>query len=150
MELESIIKLINTVSESSLSGFTLEDGEVKLSLEKTPAGQITAASSEQVSLQTIQTTAIQQQSLSQKEAVQEGAAVKSPLVGTFYNAPTPESEAFVKLGDHVQKGQVLGIIEAMKLMNEIECEFNGIVKEILVSNEEMVEYGQVLFVIEEK
>lgn len=73
--------------------------------------------------------------------------VKSPLVGTFYNAPSPDAEAFVKVGDTVKKGQVLGIVEAMKLMNEIESEFDGTVEQILVENEDVVEYGQPLFVI---
>ncbi len=71
--------------------------------------------------------------------------MSSPLVGTFYNASSPESEPFVKVGDPVKKGQVLGIIEAMKLMNEIECEFDGVVEAILIGNEDVVEYGQPLF-----
>lgn len=71
--------------------------------------------------------------------------VVSPLVGIFYSASSPEAEAFVKVGDRVKKGQVLGIIEAMKLMNEIESEYDGVVEAILVKNEEVVEYGQPLF-----
>lgn len=73
--------------------------------------------------------------------------MKSPLVGTFYQSASPESEPFVKEGDTVKKGQVLGIVEAMKLMNEIESEYDGTVKEILVKNEQMVEFGQPMFVI---
>lgn len=69
----------------------------------------------------------------------------SPLVGTFYSASSPDAENFVQIGDHVKKGQVLGIIEAMKLMNEIESDFDGIVEAILVNNEDVVEYGQPLF-----
>ena len=71
--------------------------------------------------------------------------VTSPLVGTFYSSPSPDAENFVKVGDTVKKGQVLGIVEAMKLMNEIESEYDGIVDAILVKNEEVVEYGQPLF-----
>lgn len=71
--------------------------------------------------------------------------VTCPLVGTFYASPSPDSEDFVKVGDSVKKGQVIGIVEAMKLMNEIECEFDGIVEAVLVKNEEVVEYGQPLF-----
>lgn len=71
--------------------------------------------------------------------------VVSPLVGTFYNASSPDAEPFVKVGDRVKKGQVLGIIEAMKLMNEIESEFDGVVEAVLVENEGLVEYGQPLF-----
>ena len=73
--------------------------------------------------------------------------VTSPLVGTFYNASSPDAAPFVQAGDTVKKGQVLGIIEAMKLMNEIESEYDGVVKEILIENGQMAEYGQPLFVI---
>ena len=76
-----------------------------------------------------------------------GNVVSSPLVGTFYASSSPEAEPFVKVGDSVKKGQVLGIVEAMKLMNEIESEYDGIVKQILVSNEDVIEYGQPMFVI---
>ena len=75
----------------------------------------------------------------------KGQLVKSPLVGTFYNAPSPDSPAYVKVGDTVKKGQILGIIEAMKLMNEIESDYDGVVTEILIKNEETVEFGQPLF-----
>ena len=80
----------------------------------------------------------------------EGHEITSPLVGTFYAAASPDAEPFVAVGDHVKKGQVLGIIEAMKLMNEIESDCNGVVEKILIGNEEMVEYGQTLFVIKEE
>ena len=73
--------------------------------------------------------------------------MKSPLVGTFYAAPSEDAEPFVKEGDSVKEGQVLAIVEAMKLMNEIESDFTGTVTEILVENGEAVEYGQPLFVI---
>jgi acetyl-coA carboxylase, biotin carboxyl carrier protein len=76
---------------------------------------------------------------------EKGQLVKSPLVGTFYNAPSPDSPAYVKVGDTVKKGQILGIIEAMKLMNEIESDYDGVVTEILIKNEETVEFGQPLF-----
>ena len=79
--------------------------------------------------------------------VPAGNVVKSPLVGTFYAAPSEDAEPFVKVGDHVEEGQVLAIVEAMKLMNEIESDFTGTVKEILVENAQAVEYGQPLFVI---
>lgn len=71
--------------------------------------------------------------------------VVSPLVGTFYDASSPEADSFVQVGDAVKKGQVLGIIEAMKLMNEIESEFDGVIEAVLVKSEEVVEYGQPLF-----
>ena len=70
------------------------------------------------------------------------------MLGIFYSAASPDEKDFVSVGDTVKKGQVLGIVEAMKLMNEIESEYDGVVKEILVDNEQMVEYGQPMFVIE--
>lgn len=73
--------------------------------------------------------------------------IKSPMVGTFYSKPSPSSEPFVKVGDKVKKGDVIAIVEAMKLMNEVECEFDGEVVEVCCKDEEMVEYGQVLIKI---
>ena len=80
-----------------------------------------------------------------KEENTEGEVVTSPLVGTYYEAPAEDAEAFVKVGDCVKKGQTLAIIEAMKLMNEIESEYDGVIKEIMVKNGQPVEYGQPLF-----
>ena len=77
--------------------------------------------------------------------VEEGNIVKSPMVGTFYSKPSPNADAYVSVGDNVKKGDVLCIIEAMKLMNEIESEFDGEVVEILVKDGESVEYGKPLF-----
>ena len=80
-----------------------------------------------------------------RDSIDSDKIVASPLVGTFYNSSSPDAEPFVKVGDAVKKGQTLGIIEAMKLMNEIESEFDGIVEAVLVGNENVVEYGQPLF-----
>lgn len=74
-----------------------------------------------------------------------GNLIKSPLVGTFYAAPAEDAEPYVKVGDSVKKGQVLAIVEAMKLMNEIESDFDGEIAEIYVKNQDAVEYGQPLF-----
>lgn len=83
-----------------------------------------------------------------EEAPESGVTVTSPMVGVFYTAPGPEAEPFVKVGDTVRKGQVLCIVEAMKLMNEIESEYDGRIGRVLVQNGDMVEYGQPLFEIE--
>lgn len=81
-------------------------------------------------------------------AASAGTPVKAPIVGTFYSASSPDAAPYVKVGDRVEAGQVLCIIEAMKLMNEIEAEQSGVIREILVKNAEPVEYGQTLFMIE--
>ena|SRR6185369_3049182 len=77
----------------------------------------------------------------------EGHTVKSPMVGTFYRAPSPEAKPFVAVGDSVKEGQTVCVIEAMKLMNEIEADASGVIKAILVENGQPVEYGQALFII---
>ncbi|MCF7824203.1 MAG: acetyl-CoA carboxylase biotin carboxyl carrier protein [Candidatus Marinimicrobia bacterium] len=78
----------------------------------------------------------------------QGIAVKSPMVGTFYRSPSPDVDPFVKVGDHVKKGDTLCIIEAMKIMNEVEAEVSGVVLDIKMDNAQPVEYGQTLFLIE--
>ncbi len=82
------------------------------------------------------------------EEPSRGVAVTSPMVGTFYRSPSPDSDAFVKVGDHIKKGDTLCIIEAMKIMNEVESEMSGVVLDIQVDNAQPVEYGQTLFIIE--
>ncbi|MCF7808585.1 MAG: acetyl-CoA carboxylase biotin carboxyl carrier protein [Candidatus Marinimicrobia bacterium] len=81
-------------------------------------------------------------------APEQGAAIKSPMVGTFYRAPSPDVDAFVKVGDHVKMGDTLCIIEAMKIMNEVEAEISGVILDIKADNAQPVEYGQTLFLIE--
>ena len=154
MELEKIIELIHTVSESNLTQFTMEEGNLKISMKTdkqtkiVAAPQAVAAVPAAVVTETVQAAVPSQENAQQtQEETLDGNIVKSPLVGTFYNAPSPDAEPDVKVGDTVKKGQVLAIVEAMKLMNEIESEFDGTVEKVLVSNEEVVEYGQPLFVI---
>ena len=147
MELDNILKIIDAVSESSLTNFSLEDGDMKLSLGVERTNVIvdgTAAIQMAPSSQSDQAAPIQ---MAATAPIDENV-IKSPLVGIFYASASPEEKPFVAVGDTVKKGQVLGIIEAMKLMNEIESEYDGVVKEILIENEQMTEYGQPLFVIE--
>lgn len=147
MTIEDIVTLIQAVSEKGLTSFKYEEGDQKLVLKKKNKEHVVQqAPAQGISLsQTVQAT--DAPVIVQTEAVNIGSdnVVTSPLVGTFYTASSPEAEPFVKVGDRVKKGQVLGIIEAMKLMNEIESEFDGVVEAVLVSNEEIVEFGQPLF-----
>lgn len=145
MDIENILTLIKTVSDSKLTNFEYKDGDVKLVLNKTAAGTVQAVTNETVQT-VVQTTSEQAVLVATSEEV-AGNEVKSPLVGTFYAAPAENAEPYVKVGDRVTKGQVLAVVEAMKLMNEIECEYDGEVASILVQNGEMVEYGQPLFII---
>ncbi len=154
MKIEQVLELVKAVSDSTLTEFKYEEDGVKLSLKKAgdkivqvqaPAAPLAApviapSVMPAASVQAAPVTGIQ-------AAAPAGNIVKSPLVGTFYAAPAEDAEPFVKVGDSVKEGQVLAIVEAMKLMNEIESDFAGTVTEILVENGEAVEYGQPLFVI---
>ena len=147
MEFQQLIKLIQTVSDSELTGFEYKENDVKVSMQADRAkivqeGQVTEIPAAQAS--SVQILA-RQAADSLPEA--EGKIIQSPLVGTFYAAPAEDAGPFVTVGDSVKKGQTLAIIEAMKLMNDIECEYDGTIEEIFVQNKEAVEYGQPLFKI---
>lgn len=150
--MEKMIELIDAVSKSDLTGFKYEEEGIKLHLSKkentcyvtenlsAPVNAVTTSAAE------IKKAAEGDQiSGTSAEEIPVGNVVESPLVGTFYAAPAEDAESFVKVGDRVEKGQTLGIVEAMKLMNEIESDYSGTVAEILVNNQEGVEYGQPLF-----
>ena len=152
MEMEKMIELIDAVSKSDLTGFKYEEEGIKLHLSKkentcyvtenlsAPVNAVTTSAAE------IKKAAEGDQiSGTSAEEIPVGNVVESPLAGTGYAAPADDAESFVKVGDRVEKGQTLGIVEAMKLMNEIESDYSGTVAEILVNNQEGVEYGQPLF-----
>lgn len=136
MKFENLLELINAVSKSSLTDFVYEENEVKVRLSKKDRKTIVKEES---------TMAVQEVIPEARETSAGGNVITSPLVGTFYAAPAEDAPAFVSLGDTIKKGQVLGIVEAMKLMNEIESEYEGVIEEILIENGESVEYGQPLF-----
>ena len=120
----------------------MEEGNVKLNIRKQK--EPVKGTNENVQVVTIeQKTQAAKAEISAMEP--NGNLVKSPLVGTFYAAPAEDAQPFVSVGDRVKKGQTVAIVEAMKLMNEIESEFDGTVTEVLVKNGEAVEYGQPLF-----
>ena len=139
MEFDKIVKLIHAVGESGLSEFSFEEGALKISMR--------GGEKQGKTVEFLPKAVEIKEEIKEKPTAITGKIVKSPLVGTFYAAPSPEAETFVKKGDTVKKGQVLGIVEAMKLMIEIESEYDGVVEDILIGNEDTVEYGQPLFVI---
>ncbi|MCI9005227.1 MAG: acetyl-CoA carboxylase biotin carboxyl carrier protein [Lachnospiraceae bacterium] len=150
MEFENLVKLIQAVSDSELTQFAYRENGVNISMKKDKKQKlVTVNGSNAGGMLDMAAFELEgEKSLAgQKGSQAEGNVVKSPLVGTFYSAQSPDAEPFVKVGDTVSKGQVLGIVEAMKLMNEIESDYAGTVKQVLVSNEEVVEFGQPLFVI---
>ena len=157
MKVEQILQLIDAVSASELTEFKYENDGVKLSLKKTTGKEVTVIPAAPVASAPAPTPAAtpaaapvgaaETASAAETPAAPAGNVVKSPLVGTFYAAPAEDAAPFVKVGDSVKEGQVLAIVEAMKLMNEIESDFSGTVTEILVENGQAVEFGQPLFVI---
>ena len=153
MDFEQVLTVIEAVSNSELTRFKYEENGVKLQLSKEKE-QVRILQGEPCvqpinnGERTVEavTADVKKQ---EKERVsgdgETGNFVKSPLVGMFYAAPSEDAQPFVKVGDTVKKGQTLAIVEAMKLMNEIESEFDGEIAEILVENGQPVEYGQPLF-----
>ncbi len=138
MEFENILKLIDSVSGSNLDSFVYEQNGTKIKLEKKKQKiQINSASGAATNEADVDA------------ARKLAKTITSPLVGIFYAAPSEDAEPFVKVGDFVKKGQTVGIVEAMKLMNEITSDCDGVVREVCVVNAEAVEYGQPLFCIEE-
>ena len=145
MEVENLIKLIEAVSESELTGFKYEEDGVKLELKKNAEEVRVADGSNTVVAAPAASVSMQNLPASSSSVLGEDKVVKSPLVGTFYTAPSEDADPFIDVGDSVKKGQVLAIVEAMKLMNEIESEYDGAVEEVLAENGQAVEYGQPLF-----
>jgi acetyl-CoA carboxylase biotin carboxyl carrier protein len=151
MDLRKLKKLIDLVQESGIAELEITEGEEKVRIVKggapiaapTPAQTIVAAPVAAAPA----APAAGPASAPVPAPAEEGHAVKSPMVGTFYRTPSPDAKPFVEVGQQVKEGQTICIIEAMKLMNEIECDKSGTIKAILVENGQPVEYGQPLFII---
>ncbi|MGM0545087.1 MAG: acetyl-CoA carboxylase biotin carboxyl carrier protein [Bacteroidota bacterium] len=164
MDLNEIKKLLDLIAESEVNEVSIEEGDFKIKVKKNP--DIKESSAPQMPVQ-YQMPAQQPQPQPAAQPQQQpasgasgdtsggtdsgdepsGDVVKSPIVGTFYRSPSPDDDPFVQVGDTVEKGQTLCIVEAMKIMNEIESDYSGEVKKILVDDAEAVEYDQPLFII---
>ncbi len=153
MDLRKLKTLIDLVSESGISELEVNEGEDRVRIvnagSPAPAGQVVYANPAPVqAMQATPAAASAAPAPAVEEAPAEtGFVARSPMVGTFYRAPNPESPDFVKVGDTVKVGQTLCIIEAMKLLNEIESEQAGVIKQILCENGQGVEFDQPLFII---
>ena len=145
MNLEKIEGLIKLVEESSLTQFTYKEGDIKISMSKLDNPPVIAGGAAPVMAAAVPQAAPAAAAEVSAEEEDEALYITSPIVGTFYSAAAPDVPAFVRVGDHVKNGQTVCILEAMKLMNEIQCEFDCEIEAILVSNEQKVEYGQPLF-----
>lgn len=152
MNFDQVLELVKVVSDSELTSFQYEEGNQKITMQAggvlmndfAPVNNHTTIMAE---TNPAQAPFAQEKADAEKESgtSKNGNLVTSPLVGRFYAAPAEDTEAFVKVGDTVKKGQTLAIVEAMKLMNEIESEYDGVITEILADNGQGVEYGQPLF-----
>ncbi len=144
MDLEKIAGLVKIIEDSSLKEFSYREGEVKITMSKLEHPPIVAAGVPSMPAMGIAPAAAPVQ-VKAEEGEEESLFITSPIVGTFYSAAAPDVPAFVRVGDRVKEGQTVCILEAMKLMNEIQCEYDCEIEAVLVSNEQKVEYGQPLF-----
>ena len=154
MDLRKLKKLIDLVQESGIGELEITEGEEKVRISRNVPAQPVAAAPV-VAAGTVTTPAATptlaspaQTSVAEAPALPEGHVLKSPMVGTFYRSATPGGPAFVEVGQTIAEGDTLCIIEAMKLLNEIEADKGGVIKAILVENGQPVEYGEPLFIIE--
>ncbi|VTX90471.1 Biotin carboxyl carrier protein of acetyl-CoA carboxylase [Neisseria subflava] len=149
MDLRKLKKLIDLVEESGIAEIEVTEGEEKVRITRTTAAAAPIyAAPAPAAAAPVAAPAAAPAATAAPAARDLSNAQKSPMVGTFYRAPGPNAAAFVEVGQQVKAGDTLCIIEAMKLMNEIEAEKSGVVKEILVENGTPVEYGEPLFIIE--
>ncbi|MFH1395143.1 MAG: acetyl-CoA carboxylase biotin carboxyl carrier protein [Candidatus Omnitrophota bacterium] len=144
MNIKQIRELVEIMNNNDLSEVEIEQDGIKIKLAKKVYGGI-----EQVVTPVVQArqhpAAVSEEPLPQKE---NGKEIKAPMVGTFYRSPSPDVAPYVEEGDVIQKGDVLCIVEAMKVMNEVKAELGGRIARICVENAEPVEFGQVMFVVE--
>ncbi len=150
MDLRKLKKLIDLVEESGISELELTEGEEKVRISRAsqlpaPIAQYAVAPQQMAPAAIASPVAVAPSEPA--EAVIEGHVVTSPMVGSFYRSSSPDASPFVEVGANVAVGDTLCIIEAMKLLNEIECDHAGVIKKILVENGQPIEYGEPLFVI---
>ena len=145
MDLRKLKKLIDLVEESGISELEITEGEERVRISRHGSGQNVIYASPQMQYASAPTAPVAAMPVVAPEP--EGHAVKSPMVGTFYRTPSPGAKPFVEVGQNVSAGETLCIIEAMKLLNEIEADQSGVIKAILIENGQPVEYGEPLFII---
>lgn len=142
MDLEKIESLVNIIEKSSLTEFTIKEGDMKITMSKRQDAPVVVSGMPGMAAAAPASLPVE---ATEAEAESEDTFITSPIVGTFYSAASPDEPAFIKVGDEIKSGQTVCILEAMKLMNEIESEFDCEIVAVLVSNEQKVEYGQPLF-----
>ena len=146
MNIKKVQELVELMNTNGLSEVEVEQDGMRIKLRKTAQGIVEEVVPAPV--QAARPAAAPAPAAAPKEAAGNLKEMKAPMVGTFYASPSPDAEAYVKVGDVVHKGDVLCIIEAMKIMNEVKSEFDGKIAQIPIENAEPVEFGQPLFLIE--
>ena len=149
-EIDYIEKLAKIIADNELTEISLEDGEQAITIRKDLAEVVTTAVTPAAAPAPVvcQTTVTPAHTVEVEKEAPKGKAITSPMVGTFYAAPSPDAEPFVEVGKTIAEGDVVCIVEAMKLMNEIKAEHSGKVTQICVKNGDPVEFGQVLMYVE--
>lgn len=149
MDLRKLKTLIELVEASGIAELEISEGEERVRITRTVAAgqQMYATAPQQQFMAAPVAASPVAVAVPAEPAIEEGHVVKSPMVGTFYRSPSPGSKQFVDIGQNVNSGDTLCIIEAMKLLNEIDADYTGVIKAILVENGQPVEFGQPLFVI---
>ncbi len=154
MDIRKVKKLIEMLEESDLAEIEISEGEESVRVSKNSKVVHSTPITEQVISSSTPSTSEKAIEMSgspiTEEKIEEGHEIKSPMVGTFYESPSPGAKPFVGLGDNVKAGETLCIIEAMKMLNQIEADVSGKIKKILVENSQPVEFGQVLYIIEKE
>ena len=148
---DTVKELMDKMAKTHLGLLELEVGDVRLKLEAKQTAAAAVCAPQETAMTSVSAATLEaDDSSSQEEGNEEssGTIVKSPIVGTFYAAPAPDKECFVKVGQSVKKGDVLFIIESMKLMNEIQSECDGVVSQIFVKSGDGVEFGQPIMLIQ--
>lgn len=151
MKIEEIKTIVKLMSEHDLTEFKIEAEECNLCIRRgcnSPAPVVTQIAAPMPAAPAVAAAAPAPAAAAEAPKAAPAETIDSPLVGTFYRAPSPEAQPYAKIGDRVSADTVVGIIEAMKVLNEIKAEKSGVIKEILVENGQPVEYGEALFVIE--
>ncbi|MFA5311181.1 MAG: acetyl-CoA carboxylase biotin carboxyl carrier protein [Candidatus Omnitrophota bacterium] len=149
MNIKEIKEMVNLMNDNGLMELEIEKDGMRIRLKKTSAGSEGFSGPVVFERERVTDAAAKQSQLAAREASSiKSVEIKSPMVGTFYRAPSPEAPAYTEVGQNVEPGQVICIIEAMKLMNEIKAEVKGKILEVLVDNAEPIEFGQPIFLIE--
>lgn len=153
MDLKLVKNIINLISESDVDEVSIEEGDFKIKVKKRSDSTMQTVQYQmppqqhQVPVAPAPTASLHPAKSTESGDISDGIVIKSPIVGTFYEAASPDSDPYVKVGDKVKEGQTLCIVEAMKIMNDIESEFSGIILEIIAENGSPVEFDQPLFII---